>query len=53
MAEGVGFPFLSLPLNEGRTYGQRPGDTCHGRTDSRTRSRRARASAEFHFRVFA
>ena len=25
----------------------------HGRTDSRTRSRRARASAEFHFRVFA
>ena len=23
MAEGVGFPFPSLPLNEGRTYGQR------------------------------
>ena len=22
MAEGVGFPFPSLPLNEGRTYGQ-------------------------------
>ena len=22
MAEGVGFPFTSLPLNEGRTYGQ-------------------------------
>ena len=34
-------------------YVERPGDTCHGRTDSRTRSRRARASAEFHFRVFA
>ena len=22
MADGVGFPFPSLPLNEGRTYGQ-------------------------------
>ena len=22
MAEGVGFPFPSLPLNEGRIYGQ-------------------------------